>query len=464
MDAMMQAYMEETEEMLQKAEECIIRLEMDYSATDVNELFRIAHTIKGSSHMVGYEEIGNLMHKIEDMLDCARNGTILFDQRIVSLCFEGLDIVKKMLQFKTEPCSEEIMLNLTNSAFKISETVEIFIKSNKKVDENRVVSQPGSGIVSSLMKKEVRGKNKYYISFFIEEDAPMISPVLIMILRCVEEIGTLVYSSFTDDYFDQRSINLDIKTFDIMICTDIDKAELYTYFALFYVEKLNILDMSRDKLEENDHYFNNDFDNSYKIILTTTRKLCHLLFNKNSKVNKREGLNIIETLRSEANSACENINKENINTFKKDLNDIYGLIIPIYNGKSNTDERYFDIKSNIIKLLERGYKYTKGKFLFCVYKAEKDDFIQRFKNFIDMMNRSSTIIVLIDLSKLDLLDENEVKDLIEIKKKFNEQGIEIGIIVEGTSARRIVNIFDSIKPVEKFNVFRSEIEVVGMFL
>ena len=63
MDTMIESYMEETEDMLQRAEECIIRLEMEYSDLDVNELFRIAHTIKGSSYMVGYEDIGKIMHK-----------------------------------------------------------------------------------------------------------------------------------------------------------------------------------------------------------------------------------------------------------------------------------------------------------------------------------------------------------------------------------------------------------------
>lgn len=100
MDAMIQSYMEETEEMLQRAEECLIQLEMEYSSASVNELFRIAHTIKGSSHMVGYEDIGNLMHKIEDMLDCARNETIPFDEKIASLCFDGLDTVKKCCSLK----------------------------------------------------------------------------------------------------------------------------------------------------------------------------------------------------------------------------------------------------------------------------------------------------------------------------------------------------------------------------
>jgi chemotaxis protein histidine kinase CheA len=132
MDAMIQSYMEETEEMLQRAEECLIQLEMEYSSASVNELFRIAHTIKGSSHMVGYEDIGNLMHKIEDMLDCARNETIPFDEKIASLCFDGLDTVKKMLQFKKENGSSEMEEPFAKTALRISEAVDDFIQAGKK--------------------------------------------------------------------------------------------------------------------------------------------------------------------------------------------------------------------------------------------------------------------------------------------------------------------------------------------
>jgi chemotaxis protein histidine kinase CheA len=174
--------MEETEDMLQKAEECIIRLEMEYSAADVNELFRIAHTIKGSSQMVGYVDIGNLMHKIEDMLDCTRNGSIVFDQSIVSLCFEGLDTVKKLLQNEKEPDSEERMSDLDGAAARLNETIEVFIKVNKK-EEKAVTPEPELGIISSLLSITPKGKRKYYITFFIEEDAPMVSPVIMIILE-----------------------------------------------------------------------------------------------------------------------------------------------------------------------------------------------------------------------------------------------------------------------------------------
>ena len=131
MDSAIQLYMEETEDMLQKAEECLIRLETEYSSDDVNELFRIAHTIKGSSHMVGYEDIGNVMHKIEDMLDCARNGTLMFDHNIVSLCFEGLDIVEKMLQVKKDQGTGEMINDLAYAASEIGRSVDALINAKK---------------------------------------------------------------------------------------------------------------------------------------------------------------------------------------------------------------------------------------------------------------------------------------------------------------------------------------------
>jgi len=463
MDAMIQSYMEETEDMLQKAEECIIRLEMEYSSVDVNELFRIAHTIKGSSHMVGYEDIGNLMHKIEDMLDCARNGSILFDQSIVSLCFEGLDTVKKMLQYKKEPGSQELMASLVNAASRINEMVEVFIRVNKKDEKKVVVEQPGTGIVSSLLNKKHKGKNKYYITFFIEKDAPMVSPVLIMILKSVEDIGTLVYSSVSDNYFSGCSVDNEIKTFDIIISTDIDEVELYTYFALFYVERINVVDLTRSKLQENDFCFSNADDVSYVIILKAFLKLYNLYFMqcKRFEITKEE-LAIIKDLHCEVNRAFGRIqNNKRISAFIQDFNELYMLIIKSHDRHLDMDEGLCsNIQTQIAKLTERAYAYTRGKHLFRTFKLEKDGFINRLKTFVDLINKSSTLIIFIDTSELSILHENEIKELIEIKRQLEAQEVEIGIIADGPHTRRIMNILDSIKPIEEFKVYETELDAV----
>lgn len=359
MDEMLQAYMEETEELMQKAEECIIRLEMEYSSVDVNELFRIAHTIKGSSHMVGYEDVGNLMHKVEDILDYTRNGSIIFDQSIISLCFEGIDTVKKMLQCKRDPDSHEDITSLVNSASRISEMVDVFIRVNKKEEEKVVVPQSEMGIVSSLLKIEPKGKNKYYITFFLEEDAPMVSSIFIMILNSVKEIGSLVYSSVSDDYFSRGSQGNDINIMDTIISTDVDEADLYSYFTLFYVEKIEIIDLAKSKLKQNDVSFN-----------------------------------------------------------------------------------------------------VKDRNLFRTFMPEKDDFIVKFKTFVEFINTASTLMILVDTSQLTIIHEKEIKELIDINKQLKLQEVEMAIIVKASNTKRIINIFDSIKSIEEFNVYENELDAV----
>lgn len=462
MDTMIQSYMEETEDMLQKAEECIIRLERDYSSVEVNELFRIAHTIKGSSYMVGYEDIGNLMHKIEDMLDCVRNGSILFDQSIVSFCFDGLDIVKKMLQYKTEPCSSKIMEEHIRESLRISESIAGFIKANKQEKEKTVVKQPKMGIVSTLLNREPKGKNKYYITFLIEEDAPMISPVLMMILKGIEKIGTLMYSSVTDEYF-SGSVTVNGRTaFDTILSTDIAEAELYTYFDVFYVEKINIINLTRSIHEANDYCFNESDPTPY-IILRVLRKLYNIVFSqfREFKPNQEE-LAIIKNLQSEVTAALAGRrNKSKADAYINEFNELFNLIMKLYDGKLRTDEKLWEIgQEHMIKLIDDLYHEIKGKYIVRTYKSEKDNFIQNLNNFIGMVNKATTSIILIDISKLNILHVNEVKDLIKLKKQLQGQNIEISMIAEGAGARRIMNIFDSIKPVEDFKVFTSELAAI----
>ncbi len=377
MDIMLQAYMEETDELMQKAEDCIIRLEKEYSSVEINELFRIAHTIKGTSHVIGFDDIGNLMHKIEDMLDYARNGHILFDQCIVSTCFEGLDTVKKMLDNRNGTCSLELKESLDSAAYRISDTIEGLIKANKNKQEKSVVEQTEVGLVASLLNQRDKGKNKYYISFFLEEDAPMVSPVFMMILKNVEEIGSLTYSSIDDQYFKGTSVDSEMKTLDIIISTDMEETELYTCFDIIYIERINIVDLSRSKLKCNDVYLSNGGASS---------------------------------------TSCTTITQ-----------DLYGVF---------------------------------SKYLIRTFRPEKDGFTNQKKTFVNSIKKATTLMVIIDTSQLIIIHENEIKELIELKRQLTIDNIEMSIIVGGPCDRRITNIFDSIRTVEEFKVYRNEMEAV----
>lgn len=456
MDAMIQLYYEESEEMLQKAEECMIRLEEEYSGADINELFRIAHTIKGSSHMVGYADVGNLMHKIEDLLDCARNGLISFSQSIVSLCFEGLDITKKMLLYKKESGSDQMLESLTGEARRITELTEIFIGANKKVIVKPEAPKTEAGIVSSCLDKPSNGENSYYISFFFEDEVSMISPVLLMILDSVEEIGTLVYSSVNDNYFDGNSGQTELTSYDIILSTDMDEAELYANFAVNYVESINIVNLSRSKLAPNDHHFMGFDDQSHAIILKALIQLCRIGMHAKIEMSNEE----MGQMRSVHNQAVKTIalmkNSPSVTEFLEEYKTIYQMVIKNFE-KQTTVEHYFysDFDEKIVKLIENGFNAIKGRHVISVYKAEKIDFITKLRHFIGKINKNATFIFLIDASQITLLDEKEIKDLIAIKKQLEAKDIELGIVAGGSGNRAIINIFDSIETIEKFQVSQS---------
>lgn len=469
MDTLLQSYMEETEDLLQKAEECIIRLEMEYSSPEINELFRIAHTIKGSSHMVGYEDIGNLMHRIEDMLDCVRNDAILFDQQVVTLCFEVLDIVKKLLAQKAEPDSEKVIEDLKKDALDICERIRKLLVEPIKEKSKTGMEERELGLVSTLLQKEQTGKYKYYLTFIIEEDAPMVSPVIVLILNHMDAIGSVVYSSVTDEYFNQVVSDNETRSFEAILCTDVEEVVLYTYFSLFYVEKINIINLTRSIHEKNDYCFNETEDVSYLEILKVIMYLCHLIHqqpNYSGKIEIAKEITRLKEIKAEVRQALHNIRNENrIHEYISDFEDLLQLMIGNIKGKMKDDKKtWLRSREKLSSLMEKLYKEIRGKYIVRIIKLNEADVVNQLKIFIDMLNKSTTLILLIDISNLDLLSADEMKYLLEIKEKLEEQDIEVGIVAERPGSRKIMNIFDSIRSVYDVSLFESEVEaMMGLF-
>lgn len=69
MEAMVDVYIFETTGLLEQLDEILLRTEQanEFTEDDINEIFRIMHTVKGSSAMMGFENLQQLAHKGEDM-------------------------------------------------------------------------------------------------------------------------------------------------------------------------------------------------------------------------------------------------------------------------------------------------------------------------------------------------------------------------------------------------------------
>ena len=66
-ESMLEMFIFEMSQLIDQLESTIVQSESEYNSDQINEIFRIMHTIKGSSAMMMYDNISNVSHAIEDL-------------------------------------------------------------------------------------------------------------------------------------------------------------------------------------------------------------------------------------------------------------------------------------------------------------------------------------------------------------------------------------------------------------
>lgn len=102
MEAMLDMYFFETNSLLEQLDEILLRTEQAnaFESDDIKEIFRIMHTIKGSSAMMGFDNLSVLAHKAEDMFFVIReNPDVITDVSFVyDLVFQVSDSYKAQIE------------------------------------------------------------------------------------------------------------------------------------------------------------------------------------------------------------------------------------------------------------------------------------------------------------------------------------------------------------------------------
>jgi len=91
-------FLEESAENIDNLNQLLLELEKDPGNKEViNEIFRGAHTLKGMSATMGYNNIAELTHNMENMLDRIRNGSLEVTTDLITALFECMDTLEKMI-------------------------------------------------------------------------------------------------------------------------------------------------------------------------------------------------------------------------------------------------------------------------------------------------------------------------------------------------------------------------------
>lgn len=117
-DQYKQLFIEEAKEHIDNLTRGLLIVERDPGNVDaINVLFRSAHTLKGSSAMMGFRDIAELTHKMEDILDGLRKGGRVSSE-LVNVLLECVDALNYRLDKLQNGIDEEI--NITSLIEKLN--------------------------------------------------------------------------------------------------------------------------------------------------------------------------------------------------------------------------------------------------------------------------------------------------------------------------------------------------------
>lgn len=92
-------FIPEAQEYLELLEANLLRLDKDpHNKELINQLFRSAHTLKGSAYTVGFRSIGDLVHHVEDFMAAVRDGSLRVLPGHTDLILRAIDVVRVLMR------------------------------------------------------------------------------------------------------------------------------------------------------------------------------------------------------------------------------------------------------------------------------------------------------------------------------------------------------------------------------
>jgi two-component system chemotaxis sensor kinase CheA len=105
-DRARQEFTSEAEELLDTLSRDLVEFESQGTSVRpelVNKIFREVHSLKGLAGMLGFGDISELSHSLEDMLDRLRMGKILFSKELIDLLYDSIDSLNRLVISINDP-------------------------------------------------------------------------------------------------------------------------------------------------------------------------------------------------------------------------------------------------------------------------------------------------------------------------------------------------------------------------
>ena len=221
----MSMFIEESLDNLQTLNESLLELEQNPEDIDkVNEIFRVAHTIKGMAATMGFNDLAELTHKMEDVLSEFREGELKVTQDVVTVLFDCLDTLEKMVDLVQEGSDEKV--DIEGIMAKLADIKENGNKQPEEKNEGSAedgaaeVKVSGSNSIglelneydiSVIKQAEEKGFNAIEIKVTLSENTLLKSARAFLIVKDLEDHGEILKSVPSTQDIENEEFDLELK-------------------------------------------------------------------------------------------------------------------------------------------------------------------------------------------------------------------------------------------------------------
>jgi two-component system chemotaxis sensor kinase CheA len=200
-------FIDESKEHLQTINERLLELEQTPGDMAlVNEIFRSAHTLKGMSATMGFEDLANLTHQLENVLDGIRNQRLIVTPELLDVVFQAVDHLEAMIIS---------IASGGDGKRDVGETVEQL----KRIEQGEMPNKPTAGEqlplehtygefeYHVLQQAKDQGFSIYEIRVRLRKDCMLKAARVYMVFEQLNEAGEIVKSTPPADMLEEEKFD-----------------------------------------------------------------------------------------------------------------------------------------------------------------------------------------------------------------------------------------------------------------
>lgn len=200
LDSVLDMYLFEANSLLEQLDDILLKAESEqaFDKECIDEIFRIMHTIKGSSAMMQFNSIMTIAHKVEDLFFYIRENGIehQYNEPLVNLVFKFTDFIKGEISKIEE--DQELENNLEPFEKEILDFLNVISGKTESLDKNSF-KEAALTQSAAVLKREAEDYTdeksgsssniKYAIKIIFDDDIGMENIRAFLIVNQLKETG-----------------------------------------------------------------------------------------------------------------------------------------------------------------------------------------------------------------------------------------------------------------------------------